>query len=107
LSEESESAKCLLKMTKKVLEQNASIMEKQEALEVMLSQLTNSVKDLRSSYNLDVIVEEDDKTYFQMVAKRVFGRQPTKNQYAVTHAILHNLFNSEITKIKFDKKYLT
>ncbi|CAG8785401.1 6396_t:CDS:1, partial [Cetraspora pellucida] len=51
--------------------------------------------------------EEEDKTYLQMVAKKVFGRQPTRNQHAVTRAILHNLFNPEITKIKFDEKYLT
>ncbi|CAG8786473.1 26215_t:CDS:2, partial [Dentiscutata erythropus] len=57
--------------------------------------------------NLDTIIEEENKTYFQMVAKKVFGRQPTKNQCAVTRAILHNLFNSEIVKIKFDEKYLT
>ncbi|CAG8698708.1 5107_t:CDS:2, partial [Cetraspora pellucida] len=57
--------------------------------------------------NLDSMIEKEDKTYLQMVAKKVFGRQPTKNQYAVTQAILHNLFNSEIVKIKFDKKDLT
>ncbi|CAG8447987.1 28912_t:CDS:2 [Dentiscutata erythropus] len=57
--------------------------------------------------NLDSIIEEDDKTYLQMVAKKVFGRKPTKNQYVVTRAILHNLFNPEIDKIKFDERYLT
>ncbi|CAG8747506.1 8612_t:CDS:2, partial [Racocetra fulgida] len=136
LSEESESAKCLLEMTKKVLEQNASIMKKQEALEkgamqeikivvdnwlypndkiyehaikkelealcpdrmerykkasrwealfCKIENLVNSIILILSSAsadNLDAIVEEDDKTYLQMVAKRVFGRQPTKNQYA-------------------------
>ncbi|CAG8796375.1 1911_t:CDS:2, partial [Racocetra fulgida] len=29
-----------------------------------------------------LVIDEDDKMYLQMVAKRVFGRQPTKNQYA-------------------------
>ncbi|CAG8763176.1 5050_t:CDS:2, partial [Cetraspora pellucida] len=57
--------------------------------------------------NLDTMVEEEDKTYLQLVAKKVFGRNPTKNQYAVTRAVLHNLFDPEITKIKFDEKYLT
>ncbi|CAG8467023.1 13290_t:CDS:2 [Dentiscutata erythropus] len=225
----SESVNCLLEMTKKVLEQNTSIMEKQGALEVMLTQLADKVKTLQSSHenlkskakdndnewwqkgatqgikfavdnwlypndkvyeksirkelddlcpdkmerykkaskwdalfckienlyrgalfgsfrrsifdyvfkkkisptvnsesseaeisswksseevqwcleNLDTMIEEDDKMYLQMVAKRVFGRQPTKNQYAVTRAILHNLLNPEITKVKFDEKYLT
>ncbi|CAG8792859.1 5185_t:CDS:1, partial [Cetraspora pellucida] len=49
----------------------------------------------------------EEKTYLQMVAKKVFGRQITNNQYAVTRAVLHNLFNPEIIKIKFDEKYLT
>lgn len=53
------------------------------------------------------MIEEDDKTYLQMVAKKVFGRLPTKNQYAVTRAMLHNLFNPKIVKIKFDERYLT
>ncbi|CAG8724743.1 2514_t:CDS:2, partial [Dentiscutata erythropus] len=57
--------------------------------------------------NLDTIIKEENKTYLQMVAKKVFGRQPTKNQCAVTRAILHNLFNPKIVKIKFDEKYLT
>ncbi|CAG8827705.1 5490_t:CDS:2, partial [Gigaspora rosea] len=57
--------------------------------------------------NLDSIIEDEDKTYLQMVVKKVFGRQPTKNQYAVTRAVLHNLFNPEIVKIKFDERYLT
>ena len=34
--------------------------------------------------NLDSMIEEEDKTYLQMIAKKVFGRQPTRNQYAVT-----------------------
>ncbi|RIB30291.1 hypothetical protein C2G38_2054213, partial [Gigaspora rosea] len=57
--------------------------------------------------NLDSIIEDEDKLYLQMVVKKVFGRQPTKNQYAVTRAVLHNLFNPEIVKIKFDERYLT
>ncbi|KAF0514430.1 hypothetical protein F8M41_017589 [Gigaspora margarita] len=28
--------------------------------------------------NLDMLIEKEDKTYLQMVAKKVFGRQPTK-----------------------------
>ncbi|CAG8825898.1 17470_t:CDS:2, partial [Gigaspora margarita] len=40
--------------------------------------------------NLGSIIEEEDKIYHQMVAKKVFGRQSTKNQYSVTQAILHN-----------------
>ncbi|CAG8733475.1 15758_t:CDS:2, partial [Cetraspora pellucida] len=47
------------------------------------------------------------KSSEEIVAKKVFGQQPTKNQYAVTRSILHNLFNPEIVKIKFDEKYLT
>ncbi|CAG8487693.1 20954_t:CDS:2 [Dentiscutata erythropus] len=53
--------------------------------------------------NLDMMNEEEDKTYLQMVAKKVFGRQPTRNQHAVAHAILHNLFNPEITKLNLMK----
>ncbi|CAG8623253.1 21857_t:CDS:2 [Dentiscutata erythropus] len=34
--------------------------------------------------NLDTMIKDDDKTYLQIVAKKVFGRLPTKNQYAVT-----------------------
>ncbi|CAG8830720.1 8403_t:CDS:1, partial [Cetraspora pellucida] len=36
--------------------------------------------------NLDTMMEEEEKTYLQMVAKKVFGRQITNNQYAVTRA---------------------
>ncbi|CAG8749606.1 3153_t:CDS:2, partial [Cetraspora pellucida] len=57
--------------------------------------------------NLDSMIEEEDKTYLQIIAKKVFGRQPTQNQYAMTQAILHNLFDPELVKIKFDEKYLT
>ncbi|CAG8662290.1 2767_t:CDS:2, partial [Racocetra persica] len=57
--------------------------------------------------NLDNMIEEEDKMYLQIVAKKVFGRQPSLNQYAVTQAILHNLFDPELVKIKFDEKYLT
>ncbi|RIA99856.1 hypothetical protein C2G38_2237129, partial [Gigaspora rosea] len=42
LSDESDSVNCLLDITKKVLEQNTSIMEKQNALEGILTQLTES-----------------------------------------------------------------
>ncbi|CAG8617715.1 22776_t:CDS:2 [Cetraspora pellucida] len=34
--------------------------------------------------NLNTMIEEENKTYHQMVTKKVFGQQPTKNQYAVT-----------------------
>ncbi|RIB08450.1 hypothetical protein C2G38_2211637 [Gigaspora rosea] len=49
LSDKSDSVNCLLDITKKVLEQNTSIMEIQNALEGILTQLTESVKTLRSS----------------------------------------------------------
>ncbi|KAF0507103.1 hypothetical protein F8M41_019063 [Gigaspora margarita] len=49
LSNKSDSVYCLLDITKKVLEQNTSIMEKQNALEGILTQLTESIKTLRSS----------------------------------------------------------
>ncbi|CAG8701468.1 10689_t:CDS:1, partial [Dentiscutata heterogama] len=49
--------------------------------------------------NLDAIMEEEKRTYLQMVTKKVFGRQPTNNQYAIIQAVLYNLFNSEIIKL--------
>ncbi|CAG8524315.1 11295_t:CDS:2 [Racocetra persica] len=55
----------------------------------------------------NTIVEEEDKTYHEMVTKKVFGQKLTKNHYMVIQAILHNLFDPEIVKIKFDKRYLT
>ncbi|CAG8575392.1 11414_t:CDS:2 [Dentiscutata erythropus] len=57
--------------------------------------------------NLDSIVEQEDKTHLQIVAIKVFGQLPTKNQFAVTQAMLYNLFNPEIVQIKFDERYLT
>ncbi|CAG8746177.1 21210_t:CDS:2, partial [Cetraspora pellucida] len=75
--------------------------------------LFNKIENVKSSddicwclENLDTMVEEKEKAYLQMVAKKVFGRQITNNQYAVTRAVLHNFFNPKIIKIKFDEKYL-
>ncbi|CAG8727647.1 19975_t:CDS:2, partial [Cetraspora pellucida] len=65
-------------------------MERQEALEVMVTQLINDIKTLQSSYqklkikendcecdnvcwcleNLDTMMEKEEKTYLQMVAKK-------------------------------------
>ncbi|CAG8726306.1 11801_t:CDS:2, partial [Cetraspora pellucida] len=167
---ESKTMDLILETTKQILTQNILIMERQEALETMITLLTNGVKNLQSSYkhfksnmkdhdhewwqkgmiqgiknaidnwlypnkkiyeqairqelealcpnkmgctesckyhgalfesfwhaifdhkesnevqwcfeNLDSMIKEEDKTYLQMVAKKVFSRQPTKNQYA-------------------------
>ncbi|CAG8651098.1 8882_t:CDS:2, partial [Racocetra persica] len=175
-SEESKMMKLILEMTKQVLPQNSSIIEKQESLDAMkgiiqgiksaidnwlypndkiytqaiqkelealfpdkmgrykkdskwvglFAKIENSISAESCKYreseiiawkesekvqwcleNLDSMIKEEDKMYLQIVAKKVFGRQPTRNQYAVTWAILHNLFDPGLVKIKFDEKYLT
>ncbi|CAG8771527.1 901_t:CDS:2, partial [Gigaspora rosea] len=71
LSDESDSVNCLLDITKKVLEQNTSIMEKQNALEGILTQLTESVKTLRlSCENLKSKAKGNDGEWWQKGATR-------------------------------------
>ncbi|CAG8513756.1 12938_t:CDS:2 [Dentiscutata heterogama] len=89
---ESKMMKLILEMTKQILTQSISIMEKQKALESTVTLLTNDIKVLKSlqenfkpnmkDHDRECIIEDEDKTYLQMVAKKIFGLQPTKNQYA-------------------------
>ncbi|CAG8623452.1 4425_t:CDS:2 [Cetraspora pellucida] len=108
--EESKTIDLILETTKQILTQSISIIERQDALETIITLLANGVKNLQSSYKYfkSNMKDHDHKCQLaneklESVAKKVFSQQPTKNQYAVTQAILHNLFNPEIVKIKFDK----
>ncbi|CAG8785479.1 16257_t:CDS:2, partial [Cetraspora pellucida] len=58
-SEKSETINSILEISKRLLTQNTSIMERQEALEVMVTQLINNIKTLQSSYQKLKIKEND------------------------------------------------
>ncbi|CAG8773197.1 14700_t:CDS:2, partial [Cetraspora pellucida] len=49
-NEENKTMKSILETTKQVLMQNISIIEKQKALEGMITQLANDIKTLRSTH---------------------------------------------------------
>ncbi|CAG8769174.1 11445_t:CDS:2, partial [Racocetra fulgida] len=58
-SKKTETINSILKISKRLLTQNASIMERQEALEIMVTQLINDIKTLQSLYQKLKIKEND------------------------------------------------
>ncbi|CAG8738901.1 6110_t:CDS:1, partial [Cetraspora pellucida] len=66
LNKENKSIDSLLDITKKILEQNTSIMKKQETLETTLTQLIKDVRTLQSSYeNLKSKARENGYEWWQ------------------------------------------
>ncbi|CAG8755869.1 22930_t:CDS:2, partial [Racocetra persica] len=81
--EESQSANSLLEITKRILEQNTSIMEKQDALEIKLTQLTNNVKTLQVvTQGIKIAVDNwlypNDRIYEQIIRKELEDLYPDR-----------------------------
>ncbi|RIB18104.1 hypothetical protein C2G38_2185541 [Gigaspora rosea] len=129
LSDESDSVNCLLDITKKVLEQNTSIMEKQNALEGILTQLTESVKTLRLSCEnlkskakgatrgikiaIDNWLYPNDKIYEQAIKKELEVLCPDKmeryqkasnTESCKYHGALFGSFRRSVFEYVFKKK---